>query len=132
MKKVLIFGLALLLGSIILSCNQDSIFFALYNEPPPKDSFIGGTPANLVFVDDGVNVKRIYTGTRMSNKIYYYENSNWNRTPIYLPNGYTLGEAASAGGKLYILAFAGGDPYKSSDIFCYDPDPDNENWGVPI
>lgn len=117
MKKTCILILVLLLGSLFLSCNQDSIFFAIYNEPPPKDPFIAGTPTNLAYVDDGVN-KKIYAGTRMSKKIYSYENGGWNRGAIRLPGA--LGELASAGGRLYALVFPGGEPTKSSVIYCYN------------
>jgi len=100
----------------LFSCSQDSIFFDISNEPEPKDPLINGSPTNIVALKN-----RIYTGTRMSNKIYCYANYNgvlrWDT--IALPTGY-LGQLATDGESLYVLVFQNKDPLNSSIVRKYD------------
>jgi hypothetical protein len=101
---------------ILFSCGQDSIFFDISNEPEPKDPLINGSPTNIVVVRN-----RLYVGTRMSDKIYYYFTGGngvpgWNI--ITLPTGY-LGQLATDGDSLYVLIFQNRDPLKSSMVRRY-------------
>ena len=101
---------------ILASCNQDSIFFDISNEPEPKDPLIDGSPTNIVVLKN-----RMFVGTRMSNKIYYYASSDatlsWKT--IVLPTGY-LGQLATDGEDLYVLIFHNRDPLKSSMVRRYN------------
>jgi len=101
---------------ILASCNQDSIFYDISNEPEPKDPLIDGSPTNIVVLKN-----RMFVGTRMSNKIYYYASSDatlsWKT--IVLPTGY-LGQLATDGEDLYVLIFHNRDPLKSSMVRRYN------------
>jgi len=112
-KKLMLFFMILAL--ILVSCGQDSIFYDISNEPEPKDPLIAGSPTNIIVLKN-----RIYTGTRMSNKIYYYATNDgalsWKS--ITLPAGY-LGELATDGEDLYVLIFHNRDPLKSSMVRRY-------------
>jgi len=100
----------------LFSCNQDSIFYDISNEPEPKDPLVNGSPTNIVAVKN-----RLYVGTRFSNKIYCYANYDgvlgWDT--ITLPSGY-LGQLATDGDSLYVLIFQNRDPLKSSTIRRYN------------
>jgi len=106
----------LVLVLFLFSCKQDSIFYDISNEPEPKDPLINGSPTNIVAVKN-----RIYTGTRFSNKIFFYANNNgilaWDT--INLPTGY-LGQLATDGDDLYVLIFQNRDPLNSSVIRKYN------------
>jgi len=101
---------------ILVSCGQDSIFYDISNEPEPKDPLIDGSPTSIV-----VFKNRLFVGTRMSNKIYYYASSDGSLSwkIINLPTGY-LGDLATDGEDLYVLIFHNRDPLKSSMVRKYD------------
>jgi len=106
----------LLLGLILLSCDQDSIFFDISNEPEPKDPRIPGSPTSIVLARN-----RLYVGSRMGNRIYCYYNSiggtEW--TSFQLPQG-SLGELATDGNDLYALVYPTGEPLNSSAVRRYN------------
>jgi hypothetical protein len=108
--------LLMVLVLILVSCGQDSVFYDISNEPEPRDPLIDGSPTNIVVLKN-----RIFTGTRMSNKIYYYASSegvlSWKT--ITLPAGY-LGQLATDGEDLYVLIFHNRDPLKSSMVRRYN------------
>jgi len=113
-KRLNLFLVVLFL--ILVSCGQDSIFYDISNEPEPKDPLIDGSPTNIVVLKN-----RIFTGTRMGNKIYYYASSDDNLSwkTITLPTGY-LGDLATDGVDLYVLVFLNRDPLKSSMVRRYN------------
>jgi len=119
MNSTLINKLKIFLTIFVLflfSCGQDSIFYDISNEPEPKDPLIDGSPTNIVALKN-----RIYAGTRMGNKIFYYADNNgtlgWNT--ITLPTGY-LGQLATDGEDLYVLIFQNRDPLNSSMVRRYN------------
>ena len=107
----------LLFSFALLTCNQDSIFYDISNEPEPKDPLIPGSPTNIVLVRN-----RLFVGTRMSNRIYCYFNTTggaeW--TSFVLPQGASLGELATDGKDLYVLVFPSGEPLVSSAVRRYN------------
>jgi hypothetical protein len=110
-------GLSLMVLILILfSCGQDSIFYDISNEPEPKDPLINGSTTNFVVVKN-----RLFVGTRMSNKFYYYAYfegaPRWNT--ITLPSGY-LGDLATDGESLFVLIFQNRDPLNSSMVRKYN------------
>ncbi|MDR0496976.1 MAG: hypothetical protein LBH42_05120, partial [Treponema sp.] len=109
------FLVVMILGLIILSCEQNSIFNDISLEPEPKDPLIPGSPTNIV-----VARNQVFAGSRMGNKIYRYTGSGGQNgwSTISVPGG-SLGELASDGYDLYVLVFSGGDPLKSSVIKRY-------------
>ena len=104
--------LAFLCGIILLSCSQDSIFYDISIEPVPKVALIGGTPTNMAVVNG-----MVYVGTRMGNRIYYYNGARW--AFMGTPGG-ALGELATDGTYLYAIVFPNGEPTKSSIIKRYN------------
>jgi hypothetical protein len=106
----------MVLTIILVSCGQDSIFYDISNEPEPKDPLIDGSPTNIVVLKN-----RIFTGTRMGNKIYYYAGNDGTLSwkTINIPAGY-LGELATDGENLYVLIFHNRDPLKSSMLRRYN------------
>jgi len=102
---------------MILSCNQDSIFYDLSIEPEPKDPLIPGTPTNMILVKN-----QLFVGTRMSSKIFRYSNVSGNPqwSNLSLPQG-SLGDLATDGNYLYVLYFPQGEPLRSSSIKRFDP-----------
>ena len=106
----------LILSFTLLSCDQDSIFYDISNEPVPKDPLVPGSPTNMVLVRN-----RMYVGTRMGNKIFSYTSptglGTWNS--ISLPTG-SLGELATDGTDLYVLIFPTGEPLNSSVVRRYN------------
>ena len=106
----------LLLSFFLLSCDQDSIFYDISNEPEPRDPLIPGSPTNMALVRN-----RLYVGTRMGGKIFYYTattgSGGWNT--ISLPTG-SLGELATDGNDLYVLMFPTGEPLDSSAVRRYN------------
>lgn len=97
---------------VLLSCNQDSIFYNLSLEPRPVDPRVPGSPTNLAYAND-----KIYVGTRMSKTIHCFNGSGWTSMGTI---GGSLGELASDGANLYALVFPGGNPLKSSVVKMYD------------
>jgi len=122
LNKLKIFLAILVL--FLFSCNQDSIFYDISNEPEPKDPLIDGSPTNIVAVKN-----RVYAGTRFNNKIFCYANNNgtlgWNT--INLPSGY-LGQLATDGEDLYVLIFQNRDPLNSPIIRKYNIS--TNTWGT--
>jgi len=118
-----------LLILLLFSCNQDSIFYDISNEPEPRDPLIYGSPTNIVLLNN-----RLYAGTRMSNKIYCYASNNgvlgWVAVP--LPSGYYLGQLATDGDSLYVLMFQNRDPLKSSMIRSYNVSSGNWDMTYPM
>ena len=115
MYKLMLLPL-LLLSLILFSCDQDSIFYDISNEPIPKDPLIPGSPTNIVIARN-----RVFVGTRMGNRIYCYYNTlggaDW--TYFTLPSG-SLGELATDGINLYVLIFPTGEPLNSSTVRRYN------------
>ena len=118
----------IVLTLILFSCGQDSVFYDISNEPEPKDPLIDGSPTNIVLFKN-----RIFSGTRMSNKIYYYANNDdtFSWKTITLPTGY-LGDLATDGEYLYVLIFRDRDPLKSSMIRKYNFDTDTWDMNYTI
>jgi hypothetical protein len=108
----------MVLTLILASCSQDSIFYDISNEPEPKDPLVDGSPTNIVVLKN-----RVFTGTRMSSKIYCYASFNGTLSwkTIDLPEGH-LGQLATDGTYLYVLIFHNRDPLKSSMVRKYDYD----------
>jgi hypothetical protein len=106
----------ILLCLLPLSCNQDSIFYDISNEPEPKDPLIPGSPTSMVLVRN-----RLYVGTRMGNRIFCFSgttgSSGWSVIP--LPSG-SLGDLATDGNDLFVLFFPTGEPLKSSAVRRYN------------
>ena len=109
--------IVLFIALVVLSCAQDSIFYDLSMEPEPKDPIIPGSPTNMAVVQG-----KLYVGTRMSKRIYYFDGTGWNY--MSTEEG-SLGElAAGSDGTntyLYALIFSKGDPLKSSMVRRYNP-----------
>ena len=111
-KAMVVFILAI----FAFSCNQDSIFHDISNEPEPKTALIPGSPTNMAVLKN-----QLYVGSRMGSRIFCFSNMNgtlgW--SVITLPEG-SLGELATDGSYLYALVFPGGNPMNFSIIKRYD------------
>ena len=109
MKSIFI---VLICSFMIMSCAQDSIFYNLSMEPEPIEPRIPGSPTNLAFASN-----RIYVGTRMSTKIYFFTGSGWGS--MGTPGG-NLGDLAGNETDLYALIYPSGNPLKYSAIRRHD------------
>ena len=98
----------LLAGLIILSCNQDAIFYNISIEPEPKDPIIPGSPTNMTVVHN-----KIYVGTQQGRDVWFY-NGAWGKL-LPRPGG-SIGGFATDGTDLYVLVFPTGEPMDSSMI----------------
>lgn len=105
-----------LFAFVVVSCTQDSIFYDISNEPEPKEPIIPGSPTNMVVVNN-----QVFVGTRMGTNIHRYGNTDgvfgWTSIPLA---GGSLGDIATDGKDLFVLAFPSGNPRNQSAIRRYN------------
>jgi|GEM_PF-1517754 len=89
---------ALLLSLFLFSCAQDPIFHNISLEEAPRDSIIGGSGGNMIFVPgtnstNGANGDRIFAWTHRGRDVWVFDSSGtWHR--IARPGGPVVGLAA--------------------------------------
>ena len=106
-------GLVVLFSCVlILSCDQDPIFYNISYEKAPKDPRVAGSPTNMVVID-----KTLYVGTYLGGAIWTYNTGVWRTIS---EAGGSTGGLAAAGDCLYALVRPG-DPASSGIVKKYDP-----------
>jgi hypothetical protein len=93
-------ALALLAALLFFSCNQDSIFFDLSSEIEPVDPLIGGSSANIVYIEDPTNVYTVYAASIGSSTVYQYT-GGWSK-PYSVPGG--ISQLAATKTHLYAIS----------------------------
>jgi hypothetical protein len=83
-------------GLIILSCDQDSLFYSISIEPPLKFPYVEGTPTKMAHIGATLYVASVNKG-----KIYHFSPSGWGSMPS--PGGHPVMDLAVANGILYVL-----------------------------
>jgi len=104
-------GILLVICTLLLACNQDSIFADISYEVAPKDPRIKGTPIPPVILENTYSSAAssdtrgvIFTGSYNSSLIHAYRNGLWTIMPVP-PGGAVYGLASvDTGGKHYLYA----------------------------
>ncbi|MDR3276203.1 MAG: hypothetical protein LBT11_03160 [Treponema sp.] len=89
-------GLGLLLaglGALLVSCNQDPVFYYVSQEQPPVDPLVSGHPSKMAGIGDDMYVAN-------PRGIWKYSSSVW--SVVSKPSGYVR-DIAAAGDYLYAL-----------------------------
>jgi hypothetical protein len=98
LKKNFVYKAFILSGLLmVLSCDQDSLFFKISQETLPEEALIKGGPTNIVELDN-----KMYVAS--GNTLYWYSDGHWesgNR-----PGGTIIGLAATSS-DLYALCLSG-------------------------
>ena len=99
-KKIFHAVLFTLLLTVVLSCDQDSVFADIAVEPPPVDPRIEGSSTGFVVLNGS-----LYMSSVGSSTIHRYKNGQWD---AFSADGRIAGLDAAAG-KLYALLYYGSD-----------------------
>ena len=116
MKKTFLILIALFC-MMLLSCNQDPIFYNISIEPPKKDPTIAGSPTSIIVLND-----MIYAGSKHGRKIHRNDGGSWLDIPA--PGGSVI-DIATDKSYLYALVYDG-SIMNSTAIKRYDPG--TESW----
>ena len=106
LKKIIVFTFVLLL-SVFVSCNQDSIFADIAVEPEPIDPRIKGSPSSIVELHNNIHVASLH-----SNSIHVYSISagRWTST-IRAPD--RILSLAATDNDLFVVTYSGNNHQNS-------------------